>query len=90
MDVAEFVEAEQVQAGVAGDDPGELLVVGCLDELVDQRGGGDVADAAASLAHDELGREGVPVASIACLRLTRAYLLLSGPIAGESGTSSYG
>lgn len=43
-DVADLVKAEQVQAGVATDDAGELFVVGCLDQFVDQRGGGDVAD----------------------------------------------
>ena len=49
MDVADLVEAEQVQAGVAADDAGELFVVGGLDEFVDQGGGGDVADPAAGL-----------------------------------------
>jgi hypothetical protein len=34
-DVAEFVEAEQVEAGVAGDDAGELFGVGGLGEFVD-------------------------------------------------------
>ena len=42
--VAEFVEAEQIDAAVAGDGPGQLLVVGGLDELVDQLGGQGVAD----------------------------------------------
>jgi len=37
-DVADLVEAEQVEAGVASDDAGELFVVGGLDELVDQGG----------------------------------------------------
>ena len=49
VDVADLVEAEQVQAGVAADDAGELFVVGGLDQFVDQRGGGDVADPAAGL-----------------------------------------
>ena len=34
-DVAEFVEAEQVEAGVAADDAGELFGVGGLGEFVD-------------------------------------------------------
>ena len=41
-DIADLVEAEEVEAGVASDDAGELFVVGGLDELVDQGGGGDV------------------------------------------------
>src|SRR3954471_11666085 len=49
VDVADLVEAEQVQAGVAADDAGELFVVGGFDEFVDQGGGGDVADPAAGL-----------------------------------------
>src|SRR6266567_8788117 len=44
LEVAELVQAEQVDAAVAGDGAREGLVVGGLDELVDQRGGGDVAD----------------------------------------------
>ncbi|MBB4987381.1 hypothetical protein GGE06_008354 [Streptomyces sp. SFB5A] len=34
--VAELVDAEEVDAAVAGDRLGELLLVGGLDELVDQ------------------------------------------------------
>lgn len=44
-DVAELVQAEEVEAGVASHDPGELLGVGCFGEFVDQRRGGDVPDA---------------------------------------------
>ena len=44
FEISEFVEAEQVDAAVAGYGFGQVLVVGGLDELVDQRGGGDVAD----------------------------------------------
>ena len=36
VEVADLVEAEQVEAGVAAEDAGELFVVGGLDELVDQ------------------------------------------------------
>jgi hypothetical protein len=50
LDVAEFVEAEQVQAGVAAHDAGQLAVIGCFDQFVDQVRGGDVADAAALFA----------------------------------------
>ena len=42
--VAELVDAEQVDAAVAGDGLGQLRVVGGLDELVDQLGGQGVAD----------------------------------------------
>ena len=45
--VSELVDAEQVDAAVAGDGLVELLVVGGLDELVDELGGQDVADAVA-------------------------------------------
>ena len=47
--VAQFVQAEQVDAAVAGDAAGQALVVGGLDELVDQGGGGGVADPVAGL-----------------------------------------
>jgi len=47
VDVAEFVEAEQVEAAVAADDPGQDSFVGGFDEFVDQLGGGGVADASA-------------------------------------------
>ena len=47
--VAQFVQAEQVDAAVAGDGLGQLLVVGGLDELVDQFGGQRVADPEAGL-----------------------------------------
>nr|WP_329245937.1 hypothetical protein [Actinoallomurus sp. NBC_01490] len=36
--VAELVDAEQVDAAVAGDGLGQLLVIGGLDELVDELG----------------------------------------------------
>ena len=49
LDVAEFVEQQQVEAAVAGDDAGQLPLVGGLDEFVDQRGGGGVADPVAGL-----------------------------------------
>jgi hypothetical protein len=49
FEVAQFVEAEQVDPAVAGDGAGEVFVVGGLDELVDQGGGGDVADPVAGL-----------------------------------------
>ena len=42
--VAELVDAEQVDAAVAGDGLGELPVVGGLDELVGELGGQGVAD----------------------------------------------
>ena len=36
LDIAQFVEAEQVQASVAGHDPGEATFVGGLGQFVDQ------------------------------------------------------
>src|SRR5216683_7782816 len=42
LEVAQLVQAQQVDPAVAGDGPRQQLVVGGLDQLVDQRGGGDV------------------------------------------------
>ena len=42
--VAELVDAEQVDAAVAGDGLGQDLLVGGLDQLVDQLRGKDVLD----------------------------------------------
>jgi hypothetical protein len=50
LDVAELVEQEQVEAAVAADDAGQLPLVGGFGELVNQLGGGGVADPAALLA----------------------------------------
>ena len=50
LDVAEFVQAEQVEPPVAGDHAGQVAFVGGLDEFVDQAGSGDVADPAALFA----------------------------------------
>ncbi len=47
--VAQFVDAEQVDSAVAGDGLGQLLVVGGLDEFVDQFRGQGVADPVALL-----------------------------------------
>ena len=47
--VADLVEAEQVEPGVAAEDAGELFVVGGFGELVDQLGAGQVADPPALL-----------------------------------------
>ena len=49
FEVAQLIEAEQVDPAVAGDGAGEVFVVGGLDQLVDQGGGGDVADPVAGL-----------------------------------------
>src|SRR6266567_3898067 len=49
LEVAQLVQAQKIDAAVAGDGPGQGLVVGGLDELVDQRGGGGVFDPAAVL-----------------------------------------
>ena len=50
LDVSEFIEAEQVQASVAGHDAGQDPFVGGFDEFVDQLRGGDVADSTALFA----------------------------------------
>ena len=50
VDVAEFVEAEQVETAVAADDAGKDAFVGGFDEFVDKLGGGDVADASSLFA----------------------------------------
>jgi hypothetical protein len=47
--IAEFVEAEQVDAAVAGGDAGQLLVVGGFGELIHQLGREGVADPVAGL-----------------------------------------
>ena len=68
LDVAEFVEAEQVEPAVAADDAGQAPFVGGFDEFVDQLGGGDVADPAALFAggqaetDEEMGFAGAGVA----------------------------
>src|SRR6201987_807448 len=49
LEVAQLVQAEQVDPAVAGDGAGQGLVVGGLDQLVDQRGGGGVLDPVAGL-----------------------------------------
>jgi hypothetical protein len=50
VEIPEFVEQQQVQATIAADGSGQGALVGGLDQLVDQRGGGDIADRAALLA----------------------------------------
>ena len=47
--VAELVDAEQIDAAVAGDGLGELFLVGGFDEFVDQFRGQDVADPVAGV-----------------------------------------
>jgi hypothetical protein len=39
LDVAEFVQAERVEAAVSGHDPRQAAFVGCFAQLVDQLGG---------------------------------------------------
>src|SRR5580700_7004152 len=68
LEVAELVQAQKVDAAVAGDGAGQGLVVGGLDELVDQRGGGEVADPVAVLSgggaqrDEQVGLAGAAVA----------------------------
>src|SRR5258707_6465118 len=49
LEVAQLVQAQQVDPAVAGDGAGQGFVVGGLDQLVDQGGGGGVADPVAVL-----------------------------------------
>lgn len=53
--VSEFVNAEQIDTSVAGDRLVQLLLVGGLDQFVNQLGGEGVADAVA--LHRGLGAE---------------------------------
>src|SRR5260370_16134627 len=48
-DVAELVQAQKVDPAVTADHPGQRLLVGGPDQLVDQGGGGDVPDPAGVL-----------------------------------------
>jgi hypothetical protein len=50
LDVAQLVQAEEIESAVATDYAEQGSFVSGLDELVDQLCGGDVADAAASAA----------------------------------------
>jgi hypothetical protein len=50
LDVAELVEAEEIEAAVAGDDAREASFVGGFGELVDELCGGGIADAASLFA----------------------------------------
>src|SRR5262249_61706198 len=54
--VAQLIKQEKVRAAVAAGQAGQLPLVGGLDQLVDQLGGGDVTDPAAPLA----GRQAEP------------------------------
>ena len=71
LDVAELVDAEQVQAAVAGDEAGEAAFVGGFDEFVDELGAGGVADPASLLAggdaepDEQVGLAGAGVADAA-------------------------
>ncbi len=56
-EVAELVEAEQVDPAAAGDDLGQLAVVGGLGELVDQARGQHVADAVAGFSGGRAQRD---------------------------------
>jgi hypothetical protein len=44
LDVPELVDAEQLAAPVAGDDPGEASIVGGFSECVDEWCGGGVVE----------------------------------------------
>jgi transposase len=44
LHIAQFIDAKQIDAAVAGDGLGELLVIGGLDELVDELRGHDISD----------------------------------------------
>src|SRR5688572_16525785 len=50
LDVADFVDQQQVETAVAGYEAGEAAFVGGFDELVDELGAGGVADSAGLFA----------------------------------------
>src|SRR6266568_4190605 len=83
LEVAELVQAQQVDAAVAGDGAREGLVVGGLDQLVDQRGGGGVADPVAVLGgggaqgDQQVGLASAGVADQAARRTSRALRRVS-------------
>lgn len=52
-DVAEFVDAEQVESAGAGDESGELSLVGSFDEFVDELRAGGVTHAASLFARGD-------------------------------------
>ena len=88
--VAEFVDAEQVDAAVAGDGLGQLLLVGGLDQLVDELGGQGVADPVAghgglgAQRDQQVGLAGAGVADQA------QRLALLDPVAGGEGVDDGG
>ena len=55
LDVAELVEAQQLQSPIAGHDAAQSPLVGSFHELVHELGGGDVADTAALFARRNAG-----------------------------------
>ena len=55
---AELVDDQQLVGGELLLEPQQLLVIACLDELVDQRGGGDEADREALLSVRQAETEG--------------------------------
>ena len=50
LQVAQFVDEQQVHTAVAGDEFGEVFVVGGFDEFVDQLAGQGVADSVAGFS----------------------------------------
>src|SRR6266568_2876000 len=83
LEVAELVQAQQVDAAVAGDGAREGLVVGGLDQLVDQRGGGGISHPAAVLGgggaqgDQQVGLASAGVADQAARRTSRALRRVS-------------
>ncbi|MEQ4210132.1 hypothetical protein [Actinopolymorpha sp. B9G3] len=57
LDVAEFIEQEQVEAAVAANDSRKLTFVDGFDEFVDQLSGSCVADSAALLTGGQAERD---------------------------------
>src|SRR3954464_6970490 len=93
FDVPEFVEAEQVEAAVAADHPGQLSFVGSLDELVHQLRRGDVADPATLLAgsktktDQQMGLAGAAVAE-QYDRFAGVHVVSGGELAEGGGLDS--
>ena len=90
LDVAQLVQAQKVDPPVAADHLGQRPVIGGLDELVDQRGGGDVPDPVAVLGGggaqpDQQVRLAGPGVADQAQRLPGGDPLRSGPACDQRG-----
>jgi hypothetical protein len=75
LEVAEFVEQEQVETAVAGHGARQVAFVGGFDEFVDELGGGEVANGSSLFAGgDSEGDEQVGLAGYRPCRSARRAL----------------